>query len=73
MLSATTKGYIFDLRTQQIAQTLKAKGGGTEVAAHYPQWKVVHKPVAKLSQLQEAFAKQVNYFCRELITSEPSR
>jgi len=39
-LLSLNRGKILDIRPQSIAQSHMSKGGGVELPAHYPQWKV---------------------------------
>lgn len=41
------RGYIIDTRTIGVAQQAKARGGGFESEANYPQWRRIHKAVER--------------------------
>ena len=41
------RGYIIDTRTINIAQQAKARGGGFESEANYPQWRRIHKTIER--------------------------
>lgn len=41
------RGYIIDTRTISVAQQAKARGGGLESEANYPQWRRIHKAVER--------------------------
>lgn len=41
------RGYIIDTRTINVAQQAKARGGGIESEANYPQWRRIHKAVER--------------------------
>lgn len=41
------RGYIIDTRTISVAQQAKARGGGFESEANYPQWRRIHKAVER--------------------------
>ncbi|XP_075000963.1 myotubularin-related protein 9 isoform X4 [Calonectris borealis] len=41
------RGYIIDTRSLNIAQQARAKGGGFEQEAHYPQWRRIHKCIER--------------------------
>lgn len=41
------RGYIIDTRTINVAQQAKARGGGFESEANYPQWRRIHKAVER--------------------------
>lgn len=41
------RGYIIDTRTISIAQQAKARGGGFESEANYPQWRRIHKAIER--------------------------
>uniref|UniRef100_A0A5F8HCL2 Myotubularin-related protein 9 n=1 Tax=Monodelphis domestica TaxID=13616 RepID=A0A5F8HCL2_MONDO len=44
-LRAGKRGYIIDTRSLNVAQQARAKGGGFEQEAHYPQWRRIHKSI----------------------------
>ncbi|KAL0164298.1 hypothetical protein M9458_040051, partial [Cirrhinus mrigala] len=44
-LCAGKRGYIIDTRTIAVAQQAKARGGGFEQEANYPQWRRIHKAI----------------------------
>uniref|UniRef100_A0A3B4AYU5 Myotubularin-related protein 9 n=1 Tax=Periophthalmus magnuspinnatus TaxID=409849 RepID=A0A3B4AYU5_9GOBI len=52
------RGYIIDTRTVNVAQQAKAKGGGFESEANYPQWRRIHKAIES-NVLQESLIKLV--------------
>ncbi|TRY62491.1 hypothetical protein DNTS_033290, partial [Danionella cerebrum] len=54
-LCAGKRGYIIDTRTITVAQQAKARGGGFEQEANYPQWRRIHKS----NVLQESLIKLV--------------
>ncbi|KAF4531437.1 hypothetical protein B566_EDAN004207 [Ephemera danica] len=60
VLSQGKRGYIVDTRSQSLAQTAKARGGGVEPEAHYPQWRRVHKPIDRHAGLLDSLAKLVD-------------
>lgn len=41
------RGYIIDTRTISVAQQAKARGGGFESEANYPQWRRIHKALER--------------------------
>lgn len=41
------RGYIIDTRSITAAQQARAKGGGFEQEAHYPQWRRIHKSIER--------------------------
>lgn len=41
------RGYIIDTRTINVAQQAKARGGGFESEANYPQWRRIHKAIER--------------------------
>ena len=41
------RGYIIDTRSLNVAQQARAKGGGFEQEAHYPQWRRIHKCIER--------------------------
>lgn len=41
------RGYIIDTRTINVAQQAKARGGGFESEANYPQWRRIHKSIER--------------------------
>ncbi|XP_028652223.1 myotubularin-related protein 9 [Erpetoichthys calabaricus] len=53
------RGFIIDTRTLSLAQQAKARGGGFEQEAHYPQWRRIHKTIDRSSILQESLIKLV--------------
>lgn len=53
------RGYIIDTRSLNIAQQARAKGGGFEQEAHYPQWRRIHKCIERFNILQESLIKLV--------------
>ncbi|XP_062979810.1 myotubularin-related protein 9 [Elgaria multicarinata webbii] len=58
-LRAGKRGYIIDTRSLNIAQQARAKGGGFEQEAHYPQWRRIHKSIERYNILQESLIKLV--------------
>ncbi|XP_036169027.1 myotubularin-related protein 9 isoform X2 [Myotis myotis] len=46
-LRAGKRGYIIDTRSLNVAQQARAKGGGFEQEAHYPQWRRIHKSIER--------------------------
>uniref|UniRef100_A0A8C5MCW4 Myotubularin-related protein 9 n=1 Tax=Leptobrachium leishanense TaxID=445787 RepID=A0A8C5MCW4_9ANUR len=53
------RGYIIDTRTLNAAQQARARGGGFEQEACYPQWRRIHKSIERYNILQESFIKLV--------------
>ncbi|XP_072913265.1 myotubularin-related protein 9 isoform X2 [Hemitrygon akajei] len=58
-LRAGKRGYIIDTRPLTAAQQARAKGGGFEQEAHYPQWRRIHKSIERYHILQESLIKLV--------------
>ncbi|NWI60761.1 MTMR9 protein, partial [Calyptomena viridis] len=58
-LRAGKRGYIIDTRSLNVAQQARAKGGGFEQEAHYPQWRRIHKSIERFNILQESLIKLV--------------
>ncbi|XP_036898068.1 myotubularin-related protein 9 [Sturnira hondurensis] len=58
-LRAGKRGYIIDTRSLNVAQQARAKGGGFEQEAHYPQWRRIHKSIERYHILQESLIKLV--------------
>ncbi|EPY77496.1 myotubularin-related protein 9 isoform 1 [Camelus ferus] len=58
-LRAGKRGYIIDTRPLNVAQQARAKGGGFEQEAHYPQWRRIHKSIERYHILQESLVKLV--------------
>ncbi|XP_062858264.1 myotubularin-related protein 9 [Trichomycterus rosablanca] len=58
-LRAGKRGYIIDTRTSAVAQQAKARGGGFEQEANYPQWRRIHKAIERYNILQESLIKLV--------------
>ncbi|XP_038052242.1 myotubularin-related protein 9-like isoform X2 [Patiria miniata] len=65
-LGVGKRGYIIDTRSYNSAVNSRSKdfylilfppGGGFETEAHYPQWRRVHKPLDRFSNLQESLTK----------------
>ncbi|XP_002742067.2 myotubularin-related protein 9 [Saccoglossus kowalevskii] len=59
VLSIGKRGYIIDTRSPSVAQTAKAKGGGVETEAHYPQWRRIHRAIERYYVLQESLVKLI--------------
>ncbi|KAM5164286.1 myotubularin-related protein 9 [Mantella aurantiaca] len=53
------RGYIIDTRTLNVAQQARARGGGFEQEAYYPQWRRIHKTIERFNILQESLIKLV--------------
>lgn len=51
--------YIIDTRSVSQAQSSRAKGGGTEMDAAYPQWRKVHKAIPRPHDLADSFFKLI--------------
>nr|XP_042140936.1 myotubularin-related protein 9 isoform X2 [Peromyscus maniculatus bairdii] len=58
-LRAGKRGYLIDTRSLNVAQQARAKGGGFEQEAHYPQWRRIHKSIERYHVLQESLIKLV--------------
>ncbi|XP_061099970.1 myotubularin-related protein 9 [Conger conger] len=58
-LRAGKRGYVIDTRTISQAQQAKARGGGFEQEANYPQWRRIHKAIERWNILQESLIKLV--------------
>ncbi|XP_004682600.1 PREDICTED: myotubularin-related protein 9 [Condylura cristata] len=58
-LRAGKRGYIVDTRALSVAQQARARGGGFEQEAHYPQWRRMHKSIERYHILQESLVKLV--------------
>ena len=59
VLGPGRRGYIVDTRSINQAQSSRAKGGGTEMDAAYPQWRKVHKAVPRPHDLADSFFKLI--------------
>lgn len=59
VLGPGRRGYIVDTRSGSQAQSSRAKGGGTEMDAAYPQWRKVHKAVPRPHDLADSFFKLI--------------
>lgn len=57
LLSSGSKGVVIDVRSKQLGQNSKAKGGGCESQMHYSQWKYVHSSVPRMREIRDALAK----------------
>ncbi|XP_073529990.1 myotubularin-related protein 9 [Phyllobates terribilis] len=53
------RGYIIDTRSLNVAQQARARGGGFEPEAYYPQWRRIHKAIERFNILQESLIKLV--------------
>ncbi|XP_073442477.1 myotubularin-related protein 9 isoform X2 [Dendrobates tinctorius] len=53
------RGYIIDTRSLNVAQQARARGGGFEPEAYYPQWRRIHKTIERFNILQESLIKLV--------------
>uniref|UniRef100_S4R5T5 Myotubularin related protein 9 n=1 Tax=Petromyzon marinus TaxID=7757 RepID=S4R5T5_PETMA len=59
VLGPGKRGYIIDTRSLHIAQQARAKGGGYEPEAHYPQWRRINKSIERYNLMQDSFIKLV--------------
>ncbi|XP_078449733.1 myotubularin-related protein 9 isoform X1 [Lampetra planeri] len=59
VLGPGKRGYIIDTRSLHIAQQARAKGGGYEPEAHYPQWRRINKSIERCNLMQDSFIKLV--------------
>ncbi|XP_066584949.1 myotubularin-related protein 9 [Prorops nasuta] len=59
VLGPGRRGYIIDTRSPSQAQSARARGGGVEMDAAYPQWRKVHKPVPRPNDLADSFYKLI--------------
>jgi len=50
------RGYIIDTRSLNVAQQARAKGGGFEQEAHYPQWRRIHKCIERWVKSHRLFS-----------------
>lgn len=60
--------YIIDTRSIAQAQSSRAKGGGTEMDAAYPQWRKVHKAIPRSHDLADSFFKLIEA-CNDITCS----
>lgn len=59
------RGYIIDTRNISVAQQAKARGGGFESEANYPQWRRIHKAIERCVTTEaERFA---SHFCPQRV------
>ncbi|MEE6477208.1 hypothetical protein FKM82_011412 [Ascaphus truei] len=58
-LRAGKRGYVIDTRSLNVAQQARARGGGFEQEAYYPQWRRIHKSIERYNILQESLIKLV--------------
>lgn len=56
-LSRIRRGYIMETRSPGAIQQHRSRGGGTEVEAHYPQWRRMHSSLDNLESLHESYDK----------------
>lgn len=56
-LRAGKRGYVIDTRPLNVAQQARAKGGGFEQEAHYPQWRRIHKAIERYTSLLSGISK----------------
>lgn len=68
LLGPGKRGYIVDTRTASSAQNARAKGGGFETEVAYPQWRRIHRPLEKVSNLLDGFTKLMEG-CNDVNTS----
>ncbi|KAF3423443.1 hypothetical protein E2986_07493 [Frieseomelitta varia] len=68
VLGPGRRGYIIDTRSISQAQSSRAKGGGTEIDAAYPQWRKVHKVVPRPHELADSFFKLIEA-CNDITCS----
>lgn len=59
-LRAGKRGYVIDTRPLNVAQQARAKGGGFEQEAHYPQWRRIHKAIERYTSLPPQFSSLVS-------------
>lgn len=64
-LCAGKRGYIIDTRTIAVAQQAKARGGGFEQEANYPQWRRIHKAVERFEPHSKWLLKTTNMTSRD--------
>ncbi|XP_076173039.1 myotubularin-related protein 9 [Ptiloglossa arizonensis] len=68
VLGPGRRGYIVDTRSISQAQSSRARGGGTEMDAAYPQWRKVHKAVPRPHDLADSFFKLIEA-CNDITCS----
>ncbi|EZA57170.1 hypothetical protein DMN91_006717 [Ooceraea biroi] len=68
VLGPGRRGYIVDTRSISQAQGARARGGGTEMDAAYPQWRKVHKSVPRPHDLADSFYKLIEA-CNDINSS----
>uniref|UniRef100_A0A0N5AGS3 Myotubularin phosphatase domain-containing protein n=1 Tax=Syphacia muris TaxID=451379 RepID=A0A0N5AGS3_9BILA len=68
LLPSSSKGVIVDVRSKQIGQGAKAKGGGCEPQVYYSQWKYIHSAVPRIREIRDSLTKLVEV-CNEPIQS----
>lgn len=68
VLGPGRRGYIIDTRSIAQAQSSRAKGGGTEMDAAYPQWRKVHKAIPRSHDLADSFFKLIEA-CNDITCS----
>lgn len=59
VLGPGRRGYIIDTRSVTQAQSARAKGGGTEMDAAYPQWRKIHIAVPRPHDLADSLFKLI--------------
>lgn len=59
VLGPGKRGYIIDTRSVANATNAKARGGGFEIEAHYPQWRRVNSALERHNVLLDSLSKIV--------------
>lgn len=59
VLGPGKRGYIIDTRSVASATNAKARGGGFEMEAHYPQWRRVNSALERHNVLLDSLSKLV--------------
>ncbi|KAI6195454.1 BMA-MTM-9, isoform c [Aphelenchoides besseyi] len=59
LITPHAKGVIFDTRTEAVAVSARAKGGGKEQRYHYSQWRYVHGNLPRIREYKEALTKLI--------------
>ncbi|KAI6240215.1 BMA-MTM-9, isoform c [Aphelenchoides fujianensis] len=59
LITPNTKGVIFDTRTEAVAVSARAKGGGKEQRYHYSQWRYVHGNLPRMRDYKESLTKLI--------------
>ncbi|PAV69151.1 hypothetical protein WR25_20585 [Diploscapter pachys] len=70
-LLSSTRGFIVDTRSKNVASSSRSKGGGCESQMYYSQWKYIFCPIPRIQEIKNSLHKMVE-LCNDRSVSSSS-